>query len=68
MTLSDTFHQAAREIWIGPVYLEELRECKLVNRETGDIRHFLAEEERVHQAAGAEGGKVYRTVTYGQEP
>lgn len=59
MTIARTFGQAAREIWIGPVYLGRLRECKSVNRETGEIRHFLA--------ADADGVPVYRTVTYGQE-
>jgi hypothetical protein len=68
MTIARTFGQAAREIWIGPVYLGRLRECKSVNRETGEIRHLLAEEKRLRHAAGADGVPVYRTVAYGQEP
>jgi hypothetical protein len=69
MNLGGTFGAAVREIRIGPVYLGKLRECKFVNRETGDIRLFLAEEEPLRRAAGADGVPVvYRTVTYGQEP
>ena len=68
MSFGDAFGAAAREVWIGPVYLGRVRECKLVNRETGEIRHFLAEEGRLRRVAGADGVPVYRTVTYGREP
>lgn len=53
-----TFGRTTREIWIGSLYLGRLRECKIVNRETGEIRYFLAEEERLRQSEGAEGVPV----------
>ena len=53
---------SARSIWA------RLQEGERVNRETGETRYLLAEEERLCQAAGADAVPVYRTVSYGQEP
>ena len=56
-----------REIWIGPEYLGGLRECKDIDRMTGQERGFLASEQAVREAATQEGIPVYRPVTYGED-
>jgi hypothetical protein len=55
------------EIWIGPEYLGGLRECKRIDRVTGQERWFLAAEPAVREAAAQESIPVYRTVTYGED-
>ena len=55
-----------REIWIGAKCLGGLRECKQVDRISGQERCFLAAEVAVREAAARERITVYRTVTYGK--
>ncbi len=56
-----------REIWIGPEYLGGLRECKHIDRVTGQERWFLSTENAAREAAAQKGIPVYRTVTYGED-
>lgn len=38
-----------QELWIGKRFLRDIRECKFVNLETGEINYLLMSEEEIER-------------------
>jgi len=39
------------ELWVGKRFLRDIRECKLVNLKTGEMRYFLMTEKDIEKNA-----------------